>query len=172
MLGPYLNRPIPVIRNSQFNSFAAFIEPDSAFTDDDSTWGGIWRMQLGIIEWKQFVRGNREERTIERFVQVPRVRANRLVNGNQEDTIKVVRSRLMVISDWCPHPSGKVPSTWISCSSETTLGKTWRRPSIFLPKCINSATECCPSRIRSCSCDAIRAVASGWFNLTPLARRF
>lgn len=69
-------------------------------------------------------------------------------------------------------PSGKVPSTITSCRAETTPGMTCLLPSMSFPSCIRSATECFPSRMNSCSCDAIRAVASVWLSLRPRASRF
>lgn len=69
-------------------------------------------------------------------------------------------------------PSGKVPSTMTSCRAETTPGMTCLLPSMSFPSCIRSATECFPSRMNSCSCDAIRAVASVWLSLRPRASRF
>ena len=44
-------------------------------------------------------------------------------------------------------------------------------PNMVRPICINSATEWLPSRANSCSCDAIRATASGWLRRTPRASR-
>lgn len=69
------------------------------------------------------------------------------------------------------HPSGNVPSTWISYNKLGTSGRTCRRPSISFPSRISSATECCPSLIRSWSCEAMRAIASVLFSRTPRARR-
>ena len=70
------------------------------------------------------------------------------------------------------HPSTKVPSTCISSRSAGTPGRTCRRPRSVLPCCIKSATECFPSRMRSWSCEAIRATASVWFRRRPLANLF
>lgn len=78
-------------------------------------------------------------------------------------------SKCLVLST---NPSGNVPSTWISCNNPGTLGRTWLRPRSVFPCCISSATECCPSRIRSWSWEAMSAVASVWFSWSPRARRF
>lgn len=83
---------------------------------------------------------------------------------------EIRRNRKGEVLSTCP--SGNVPSTWISCNNPGTLGRTWLRPNRVFPCCINSATECFPSRIRSWSWEAMSAVASVWFSWRPRARRF
>lgn len=70
------------------------------------------------------------------------------------------------------HPSWNVPSTCMSRKVAGTPGKTCFLPRMRFPRSLSSATECAPSRMRSCSCDAISAVASVWFSRSPRARRF
>src|SRR6266849_2920573 len=67
-------------------------------------------------------------------------------------------------------PSGNVPSTWISSIISGTPSMTSSRRRIVPPRSISSETER-PSRIPSSVSAVIRATASGWFSLSPRARR-
>ena len=68
-------------------------------------------------------------------------------------------------------PSGKVPSTWIIEIRSLTPGNTSSVLSSVEPNEIKSATDR-PSRAPSRISSVIKAIASGWFNFSPLAFRF
>lgn len=170
----YLNRSVSSVLYPQLPPLGLCVKSDRCFQCDD---GPRWKLVFRLGQREEIAGGDGKERPVHGVVHFYKLHLNEDSQlpssehiGSWTETRKVLKSvkptsaltrpgrqsacRRVNSQERFPlleyHVAEPRPHLSISIASLGNLPMTCRRPSIFLPRSMSSATECLPSRINSC----------------------